>query len=490
MIFLSSVLFLIYLGALIFMGWRQSKGINSMESYWMADRNLSDWRIGFCLAASWFGLSSFTGQAGWLYGEGLGALWYLAIPNFAAIFLVGIIFVKPIRRIPAISQPEFLEMRYSKGLRPWLALIILLSFSGYAAMEYIALGYVFQNFMGWSPIVGGIIIVVATMLYVNMGGMNTVVWTEVIQYILLFTIGAIIAIASIAKGVAYVPAGTSIFTVPQLEHGNWWSLFSIGGFMVFTMIVAYWPGWSTEQSPWQRVWMAKDTGHAYRGAIYGALMNMVVYIFTVLMAVGAWAVIGAPVEGQNVEEIIYVLMQKTLPWWVISIAVVGFVAAAMSNISNFSTSAASNISKDWYQRLLRPHASQKEMVLVSRLFVAICLSLGIFVAMVIPRILDVLFLSATIATTGYFVPIIGAMFWRRGNTQGAIASLVLGGGSDILFYALQMWGGVTFPIEPVLPALAISILAYIIVSLITPPPATEKLLAFFEMERGWNICYR
>ena len=61
----SSILFIIYLALLIYIGWRQSKKINSMESYWMTDRDLPGWRIAFTLAASWFGLSSFTGQAGW-----------------------------------------------------------------------------------------------------------------------------------------------------------------------------------------------------------------------------------------------------------------------------------------------------------------------------------------------------------------------------------------------------------------------------------------
>ena len=162
-----------------------------MESYWMANRSLPAYRIGFCLAASWFGLSSFTGQAGWVYSDGLGALFQLAFPNFAAIFLIGVIFVKRIRKIPAISQPEFLEMRYSAAIRPWLAIIILIAFAGYSAMEFIALQYVFEEFLGWTPWLGALIIVVITLIYVNLGGMNTVVWTEVVQYCLLFLVGAI-----------------------------------------------------------------------------------------------------------------------------------------------------------------------------------------------------------------------------------------------------------------------------------------------------------
>lgn len=479
---LTAVVFLAYLAVLVIMGIRQSKGVDSMESYWMADRSLPAYRIAFCLAASWFGLSSFTGQAGWVYREGLGAFWYLGIPNSAAILIIGLIFVRRIRKLPAISQPELLEVRYSGAIRPWLGIIILLAFSGYSAMEYIALKYVFEQFMGWPGLLGNIVVLAATMLYVQFGGMNTVVWTQVVQYLALLVSGIIVGVAGINAASHVLPAGTSVFAVPHLDGGNWWSLFSIGTGTVFAMIVAYWPGWSTEQDPWQRVWMARDTKAAVQGTIAGAVLNFIAYTFTLLMAVAAWTLIGAPQEGQNVEEIVYILMKQTLPVWLIAISLVGFAAAAMSNISVFSASAASNIVKDWYQRLLRPHASQKELVFVSRVIVTLCLALGLFVAQVMPTILDVLFLSATIATTGYFVPIIGALFWRRGNTAGAIASLVIGGGSDILFYALQRGAGVEFPVEPVIPALCLSVAAYIIVSLATKAPPIEKLLPFFETE--------
>lgn len=476
---LSSVLFVIYLATLVFMGVKHSKKDHTMESYWMADRNLSAMRIAFCLAASWFGLSSFTGQAGWIYAEGLGALWYLAIPNIAAILLIGTVFIKHIRRIPAISQPEFLEMRYDKRLRPWLALIILLAFSGFAAMEYIALGYVFKNFMGWSPVIGGIFIVVSTMIYVSLGGMTTVVWTEVVQFICLLVVGLVIGVVALMKGAALVPSGETLTTVQHLDGANWWSFLSIGVFNVFILIIAYWPGFATEQDPWQRIWMAKDTKNAYKGALLGVAFIFIAYACSVMMAIGAWGVLGAPGPDTNVEESVFALMQNTLPWWFISIAVVGFVAAAMSNISTFSTSAASNLTKDWYQRLLRPHASQKELVVVSRILIAVCLSLGILVGTAIPKILDVLFLSATIATTGYFVPIMGALYWRRANTQGAIAAIILGGGSNIVFFALQTWANMEFPVDPVLISVTISFLAFVIVSYATNPPSIEKLLCFF-----------
>jgi len=486
----SSVLFFVYLAILVLIGLKQSKQVDSMESYWMVNRNLSGWRIAFCLAAGWFGLSSFTGQAGWCYAEGLGALFYLGIPNVAAILIIGLVFSKKIRKLPALSQPEFLEMRYSQAIRPWLALIILLAFAGYNAMEFIALNYVFEEFLGWPGWIGAIVIVLITLIYVNFGGMNTVVLTQVIQYGMLFLVGAIVGITAIVQGTAIinaggsiVPAGTSIFSVPTLGSGvSWYNLFGLGVGTTLVLIIAYWPGWSTEQDPWQRVWMARDEKSVWIGTLMGAGFNGVVYILTVFMAIAAWVIIGDPASQAadfNSELIVYMLIQKIMPAWILPIIIVGFMAAAMSNISVFATSSASNLAKDVYQRYLRPHASQSEMVWISRVCIGITLALGIFAGFVMPSILDAVFMAASLASCGYFIPIVGALFWRRGNTQGALAAFILGSSSYLILALGSMFAGWAVPYDPVIIGMVVSFLAYVIVSLVTAPPAIGKLVGFF-----------
>jgi SSS family solute:Na+ symporter len=485
----SSIFFILYLAVLVLIGLKQAKGIDSMESYWMVNRNLPGWRIAFCLAAGWFGLSSFTGQAGWCYSEGLGALFYLGIPNAAAILIIGLVFANRIRKLPALSQPEFLEMRYSQAIRPWLALIILLAFAGYNAMEFIALNYVFEEFMGWPGWIGAIVIVIITLLYVNLGGMNTVVMTQVVQYGMLFLVGAVVGIAAIVKGSAIinagdsiVPAGTSIFSVPTLASGSWYSFLGLGIGTTLILILAYWPGWSTEQDPWQRIWMARDEKAVRRGTLMAVLAIACVYTFTVFMAIGAWVIVGEPsaqAADFNSELIVYLLIERIMPAWTLPVIIVGFMAAAMSNISVFATSSASNLAKDIYQRYLRPNASQREMVWISRGCIALTLALGIFAGYVMPSILDAVFMAASLASCGYFIPIVGALFWRRGNTQGALAAFILGSASYLTLALGSLFGGWEVPIDPVIIGMSVSLLSYVIVSLATAPPALGKLVGFF-----------
>lgn len=485
-------LFVIYLAILIYVGFRQASKNKDMESYWMADRGLSVGRVAFCLAASWFGLSSFTGQAGWLYSEGMGALLYLCIPNVLAILIIGIFLSRKIREVGAISQAEMLEMRYSTAVRPPLAIILLIAFAGYSAMEFIAMSYVFETFFGWPGWIGGVIIIIATMIYVNIGGMHTVVLTEVIQYIMLIIVGFAVAFlglkyasGALASGAVEGATGATLGSAPHLAGSDvsWWNFFGFGIGTTLLLLIAYLPAFSTEQDPWQRIWMAKDSKTAYKGALLGAGFTAAAYVSTILMAVAAFGVIGSPEKlgDYNFELVVYDLMESVVPKWLIPIILVGFMAAAMSNISNFSSSSASNLVKDVYQRYFKPHASQKEMVRASRICVTITLAAGGILGFILPSILDAVFASASLATCGYAVPIIGALFWRRGNEKGALCSFILGSVSYILFYALQL-AGVYHGIDPVIIGLIFSLASYIIISLATGKPKASQLVLFFNDE--------
>ena len=383
-------------------------------------------------------------------------------------------------------------MRYSTAVRPPLAIILLIAFAGYSAMEFIAMSYVFETFFGWPGWIGGVIIIIATMIYVNIGGMHTVVLTEVIQYVMLIIVGFVVAIlglkyasGALASGAVEGAAGATLGSAPHLVDSNvsWWNFFGFGIGTTLLLLIAYLPAFSTEQDPWQRIWMARDSKTAYRGALLGAGFTAAAYVSTILMAVAAFGVIGSPEKlgDYNYELVVYDLMEKVVPHWLIPIILVGFMAAAMSNISNFSSSSASNLVKDVYQRYFKPQASQTEMVRASRICVTITLAAGGILGFILPSILDAVFASASLATCGYAVPIIGALFWRRGNEKGALCSFILGSVSYILFYALQL-AGVYNGIDPVIIGLIFSLASYIIVSLATGKPKASQLVLFFNDE--------
>ncbi len=91
------------------------------------------------------------------------------------------------------------------------------------------------------------------------------------------------------------------------------------------------------------------------------------------------------------------------------------------------------------------------------------------------------------ATCGYVVPIVGALYWRRGNTPGALTALILGGGSYIVLYIGANYAGWNVPLDPVVIGLCLSIVSYIVVSLLTPAPKTTQLLGFFEQDAAKYI---
>ena len=119
------------------------------------------------------------------------------------------------------------------------------------------------------------------------------------------------------------------------------------------------------------------------------------------------------------------------------------------------------------------------MLTVSRICIIITLAWAAVVGYIMPSILDAVSTAASLATCGYFVPIVGALYWRRGNAKGAVWSFILGGGSFLLMWILEMAGAWTAPIDKVIIGLVISFAAYIIGSLATKEPTPNQLVAFF-----------
>ena len=131
---------------------------------------------------------------------------------------------------------------------------------------------------------------------------------------------------------------------------------------------------------------------------------------------------------------------------------IGFAAASMSCTDTFATSGASCISRDLIQRHLWPTATMKEMMVVNRILVIIMIALSAAIALNVNSIMDAVIIATVIGTTSYFFPIIGGLYWKRATKWGAMAALVVGGGTQILLITYeQFW--LRQPLDSISPLL-------------------------------------
>lgn len=497
------VLLAVYIAGLVAIGWYFNKKQKSVTDFWLAGRRIGPRALGFSAAASWLTAGGILAVIGYFMLQGMGSIWAFVAPNIIALLVIAVL-VGKIKNLPAITQPELLEQRYGSAVRWPIALIITVVMILFAVADVTGLSLVLQVFYGLDPLYAAAIVAIAVSLYVTLGGLSAVVWTDVIQFtfLSLFTIAmAFVAVGTVASGGLDTPAMSSSELFGGLPD-VWWSPLSIGIPMVLIFCFAIIPGWITEQDPWQKVWAARDEKSARLGMIIGSLMITLVFAACAVIAIALSSIypdiapMGFPAGMAAAEPALLAFVSERFAAspLIIALSAIGLAAASMSCADTFATSGASCISRDIYQRYIKPDATMKEMLVVNRISVLIIVLAATAGSFVIPNIIDAIHIATFIASASYFFPLMGGLYWKRATKEGAFAGMVMG---FVVQVALVVIDLVNTPpmaasyLETVHPALmshgvivgmGLSAIAFFGVSLMTKPSSRVNLAPFFEEE--------
>ena len=474
----------IYIAVMLGIGLYFSRSQRSVTDFWLAGRELGPLIIGFSAASSWTTASALLLATGLFLLIGVGSIWIWVFPNIAGLMIIALI-SKRIKNIPALTQPELMEIRYDPMIRAPVALAVTIMMILFSVTDFIGFKLVLGTFFGIDPFFAVAIMAVSVALYVGVGGFRAVVWTDLLQYTLLAALAVYVASLALdltaARDISIIAASTAL-------GEDWWNPFLLGGLMgALIFLVALLPGWVAEQDPWQKIWAARDERAAKKGLLIGGGLLALVYLCCFITAIGLSVLYPRPAGEMEAEMLYLRIISDNVSPMFLALLSIGFAAASMSCTDTFATSAASCISRDLVQRHLWPAATMKQMITVNRILVVIMIAISAAIALNANSIVDAVIIATVIGTTSYFFPIIGGLYWRRATRWGAMAALVVGGGTQILLIAYeQFW--LRQPLDSISPyltehgvlvGLSLSALFFVGVSLATKPESDLKLAAFF-----------
>ncbi|HWQ47769.1 MAG TPA: sodium:solute symporter family protein [Methanosarcina sp.] len=497
------VMLAVYIAILVAISWYFNSRQKSITDFWLAGRMIGPTAIGFSAAASWLTAGGILAVVGYFMLGGMGSIWGFVTPNILALLVIAVL-VRKIKSLPAITQPELLEQRYGSAIRLPIALIITVVMILFSVADITGLSLVLQVFYGLDPIYAAAIIAISVSLYVTLGGLSAVIWTDVIQFafLALFAVGiAFAAVGTVADG----GLNTTAISASQL-FGNvstsWWNPFSVGLPLILILSFALIPGWITEQDPWQKVWAARDEKSASRGMVIGSLMITVVFAACAVAAIALNSIypeiakMGYPAGMALAEPALlnFVNTRFASAPVIIALSAIGLAAASMSCTDTFSTSGASCVSRDIFQRYIKPDATMKEMLAVNRISVVAIILAATAGSFVIPNIIDAIQIATFIASSSYFFPLMGGLYWKRATKEGAFAGMVVG---FLIQVALVILDLIKTPsmatsyletIHPILTShgvivgMTMSAITFFGVSLMTKPSSKINLAPFFKEE--------
>lgn len=497
------VMLVVYIAGLVAISWYFNSRQKSITDFWLAGRMIGPAALGFSAAASWLTAGGILAVVGYFMLEGMGSIWGFVAPNILALLVIAVL-VRKIKSLPAITQPELLEQRYGSAIRLPIALIITVVMILFSVADIIGLSLVLQVFYGLDPLYAAAIIAISVSLYVTLGGLSAVIWTDVIQFAFLaiFAIGiAFAAVGTVADGGLNTTAISSSELFRNVP-GSWWNPFSIGIPMVLILSFAIIPGWITEQDPWQKVWAARDAKSASRGMIIGSLMIALVFAACAVIAIALNSIypeiakMGYPAGMALAELALLNFVNERFAYApvVIAFSAIGLAAASMSCTDTFSTSGASCVSRDIFQRYIKPDATMKEMLAVNRISVVAIILAATAGSFVIPNIIDAIQIATFIASSSYFFPLMGGLYWKWATKEGAFAGMVVGFVVQVTLVVLDLIktpllaSNYLETIHPILTGhgvivgMTMSAIVFFGVSLMTKPSSKINLAPFFEEE--------
>jgi len=438
-------------------GYVVAQRIESGDDLFLAGRTLAWGTIGFSLFASNISSTTLIGLAGDAYRTGIAVSNYEWMAGVVLVF-IAIFFIPFFIRSELSTIPEYLEKRfdvrsrkYFSGMTIFTSVIIDTAGGIYAGT--LVLKTFFPDLIpGLGPeldfYVTCFILAIIAGVYTAAGGLAAVVYTDVLQAIILLIGSGFIAVITFAQfdfswaqATAQLPEGHLSLMRPMDSEGLPW----LGTFIGVPILGFYY--WGLNQYIVQRILGARDLNNARWGALLGGFLKLLPLFIMVLP--GAFAFTLYP-DLSSPDMVFPTLVTDLLPVGAVGIVLAGLIAAIMSTIDSTLNSASTLITIDFVKPLW-PDLTPSQVGSIGRYTTII---LMLFAAVWAPQIREFPGLWSYIQSVlSYLVPPVVAVFllgvfWPRTNGSGAFATL-LGGHTLSIVVFLFAQDGILYKNAPI-----------------------------------------
>ncbi len=467
-ILLLTILVIVYLFITGYLGFRGYRGTRTASDYLVAGRQIHPFVMALSYGATFISTSAIVGFGGVAAVFGLGILWLVFLNIFVGIFIAVLFFGERTRamgrRLDAHTFPEFLGRRFqSKGLQAFAALVILLFMPLYAAVVLMGAARFIEVRIGGMHYEAALFtfsVIVA--IYVIMGGLKGVMYTDALQGLVMFIGLALVLFFTYSRLGGVVSAHQQLTdlkdqaiamfgakghrgwtAMPAFGSPNWWTLVS-------TIILGVGIGVLAQPQLAVRFMTVKSERELNRGVLIGGVFILVVtgvaYLAGGLSNVlfynhEKFQAVSIVAANKDVEAIIPLFIKTFMPLWLGDVFMITLLAAAMSTASSQFHAMGTAAGRDLYENLSR-NASDTRSILASRLGILFTFILSVYLAYLLPIQFKSTGTAIIARGTSIFFALCAATFlpmyigglYSRGITK---AGAIWGGLSG--FFASALW---------------------------------------------------
>ncbi len=469
---------------------------NTTDGYFLASGQMPWWLIGTAFVSTSVSSEQIVGTLGQVYQSGLSiANWeWWCLPTYG---LLMVFFIPMYLRNKIMTLPAMLEKRFGPACGGIYSFVILI---GYLLIFLPPVLYggslTISELTGWPQWAVLIGITILTGSYTLLGGLESVMWTDAIQCVLLIGGGLVLFFVSLN----HIPGGWDemvkaspdrfhLYKPPSDPDAPFAGLI-LGSFGVFLFYQA------ANQVMIQRVLSARSTWDGMMGIIFAGFINIIRPLVTCLLGLVVYHWIEVKNQApsllpDNYDKVFPFALAEFAPSGVRGIILAGFFAAIMSTVSSLGNAISTIFSLDVYKRFIRKEAADRELIRVGRISGGVALLIATAIAPLISGIglFKYFQTGVTYMATPFISVLLMGIFWKRTSYAGAIAGLIGGVVIQLGIAGLILatgWAIHWLYVGSIAQVLTMSLIA--IVSLNSTPPTPAQYTPFL-WKPSWLSAY-
>lgn len=479
---LGAGFFAVYLLLLLGIGWLASRRQKTSEDFWVAGRRFPLWVLVLAnVAAMMHGGAILSHIA---FAAQNGGVAVTANLSYALGFAVILFFyARKLRNSGGMTLPDYMGERFeSRFLRGWSAFIVASTSVVYLIGQIRVMGFILEALIGipvfWSQLLGTLIFV----LYVAMGGLLAVVWTNIAQFFLMWA-GLLLLGPLVYRAVG---GWTEMLAKVEQQAPGWTSIQGVNwswGFVLSWYILVF-VAYSTRLELVTKLYAARDERVARFSIPWTAFLVILFLLYGGLYLAGAARLLVWD-ELANPDQAFPVLVSSLAGPWLSAFALTAVASATMSTTDSLLLMSGAAVSHDLIRKCIHEprgiRRSEQYYLGVSRATIVLVGLLAFLCSLPdVALVLEIIAYALAIVSSAFFFPLTaGLIFWKV-SRRASIVSSVGGVAVTVLWTIFTFQGtGWALSVHPVLPGLIVSGVGMVLAQISTQPVSAKALRLFF-----------
>ncbi|MFA7155779.1 MAG: sodium:solute symporter family protein [Proteiniphilum sp.] len=444
------------------------------DDYYVGGRSMSSPVIGLSVVATDVGGGFSIGLGGLGFLMGLSGSWML-FTGLLGAWLSAVFLIpkagKLSKRLKLYTFPQLFEYFYSPRVALLAGIISAVGYIGFTSSQLLAGAKLASaTFEGLDMTTALIFMGVIAVAYTAMGGLKAVIYTDVVQWIILLAGLILIGIPLGYHAIGGMEAIRATLPDEFLKLNN------IGWPTILNWAVTIIPIWFVGMTLYQRIYATRTPREAQKAwYIAGAFewpvmafMGVILGLFArVAFENGMFSHMGfAPGEMMDAEMGLPLLLRTILPVGLMGLMMAAYFSAVMSTADSCIMAASGNIESDILKKI-RPLPKSKRARLIQSQLITLGIGLlGLLIALRMENVLELMLHSYAFMVSGLFIPVLGAFFTRKGSATAAFWAMITGGGTTLTLTLLSV--KLPFGLDPNIFGITAAALFYILLSILFP----------------------